>query len=126
MTRQTGYMHSLHAIKADKGVLQRVGKGMTAVQGAGNIWRRKGDDKGARSIGGVARLGVEEAALFPPGVPGRLDGLGVVGLEVRGIEGLDDLLVAGIGGVLEGREGLDGLLGLLLFLRLGFIGVLLL
>lgn len=107
--------------------MQRVRKGMTQMQGSGDIRRRKRNDEFPRGIGGVTRLGVKEATLLPPGVPRRLDSLRVVGLEVRGIEGLDHLLLAGLGRILVGRQGFDSLFGfLLLLLRLGFTGILLL
>lgn len=100
----------------DKGVLQRVRKGMAAVQSAGDVRWRKGNNKGPRRVGATLRL--EESALLPPGVPRRLDGLGVVGLEVGGIERLKDLLLARLGRILVLWECLDDLLGLLLGLRL--------
>lgn len=99
---------------------------MAAVQSASDIRRRKRDNKSTGRVGGSAGLRLEIAALLPPGVPGRLDSLRVVGLEVGGIERLNDLFLAGLGGVLEGREGFDNLLGLLWLLRLRFPGVLLL
>lgn len=107
--------------------MQRVRKGMTQMQGSGDIRRRKRNDEFPRGIGGVTRLGVKETTLLPPGVPRRLDSLRVVGLEVKGIEGLDHLLLAGLGRILVGRQGFDSLFGfLLLLLRLGFTGILLL
>lgn len=91
---------------------------MPAVEGARDIWRRKRNNEFPRSIGVVKRLRLEKATLLPPGIPGRLDRQWIVGLEVRGIERLDDLLLAGLGRILEGREGFNSLLRLLLLLLL--------
>lgn len=108
----------------DKGILQGVRKGMTTVQSAGDIGRRKGNNEGPRRFGISAMLRLEISALLPPVVPRGLDGLRVICLEVGVIKGLDDLLLAGFGRILVGRESLDDFLGLLL--GLGFARVLLL
>ena len=91
---------------------------MTAVQSTGNIWRRERNDKSARGWRVSAILGLEVSALLPPRIPRGLDSLGVIGLELRGIERGEDLLLSGFGGVLVGREGFDDRLG---FLRLGLL-----
>jgi hypothetical protein len=102
---------------------------MAAVQGAGDVGGRQRDGEGADGIRGLlGGFGLEEALLFPPLVPCRLDSAGVVGGEVRVVEGEDGLLLAERSLVGEGREGrcrlslglgrlgLFGLLGLLLVL----------
>jgi hypothetical protein len=76
------------------------------MQGAGDIWWRQGHDEFARrqnlTIG--AEFGFEEAALLPPRVPARLDGLRGIRGEMRMIEVLQDLLLARGSRVDEGGE----------------------
>lgn len=97
---------------------------MSAVQGAGDVRRGKGNNEGPRRLGISAMFRLEISVLLPPIVPRRLDGLGVIGREVGVVERLKDLLLAGFGRILVGWESLDDLLGLLL--GLGFARVLLL
>lgn len=106
---------------------------MAAVESAGDVGRRQRDDETLLGPDLSGALGLEEAALLPPLIPCRLDGLGRVRLEVRVglvVERVYLLLLAGGGLVLERREDLLGglflglrgrgvLLLLLLCLRLG-------
>lgn len=110
---------SPHSVPADQSILQRVRKSMTTVERTGNVGRGERDDEALLGLDGlILGLGLEEAALLPPGVPSRLHGLGRVGLEVRVglvVERMERLLLAGRGRVLERRE--DLLRGLLLRFR---------
>ena len=91
---------------------------MATVESAGNVGGRKRDDESLLGADGlILGLGLEEAALLPPRIPRGLDSLGRVCLEVRVglvVEGVERLLLAFGGRVLERGEHLLG--GLLLLL----------
>lgn len=79
---------ALHAIPSNHDILQRVTQSVAHVQSTGDVGRRVHDDE-ATSILDLAillELGLEETLLLPPAVPGRLDGDGVVGLEMGVVE----------------------------------------
>lgn len=97
--------HSLHPVPPNQGILERIGQSMAAVKRAGHVRRRERNNKllPLEALPGRARL--EEAAVLPPCVPRGLDSFGVVCLEVRVVERVDDLLLAGRSFVLVRREG---------------------
>lgn len=114
---------SQHPVPANHDILQRVAQGVSHVEGAGDVGRGVDDDEAASFLDVAAggELGLEEALLLPPLVPGRLDSNRVVGLEVGVVKGPDALLVAS-GSVFDvGRDDLLLLLLLDLFL-LGRVG----
>lgn len=119
---------SLHAVPPNQGILYGVGKSVAAVQSARDIRGRQGDDGGAGGIRGMlGSFGLEEAALLPPRIPCCLDSAGIVGGEVRVVEGEDGLLVAIGSFALKGRESLGRFgLGLVLCGLVWSVGIMLL
>lgn len=70
-------LHLPHAIPSDQSVLQRIGQGVAAVEGASDIRGRKGNNESPLLAGSVV-LGLEEATLLPPSVPSCLNSFRVV------------------------------------------------
>mmetsp|Transcript_57524 Transcript_57524/g.168961 ORF Transcript_57524/g.168961 Transcript_57524/m.168961 type:complete len:488 (+) Transcript_57524:2047-3510(+) len=92
-----------HPVPARQRVLDRPGERVAQVEGAGDVGRGDHHDE-PLALGGLLggiRVGREEPLLLPPGVPGRLDGLGVV----PGRHGLRHVLLLALG---RHNDRLDG------------------
>jgi hypothetical protein len=75
-------VHAAHALVADQHVHHGLLERMAHVQGAGDVRRRQQDAVRLAAAGGM-----EYAAVFPAGVPFRLDRAGLETLFHRGLLG---------------------------------------
>ena len=113
---------AVHTVPPNHHVLKGVSKSVAHVESTSDVRRRVNDDErsGILDLAILLELGLEEALLLPPAIPGRLDGDRVVRLEVGVFERSDALLLT-LGGILDvfGNGCLFGLLRFLLFRDLG-------
>ena len=104
---------AVHSVPSNHQILQRIAQGVTHVQSTSDVGGRVDDNETTLILDGAVglELGLEEAFLLPPAIPSRLDGNGVVGLEMGVVERSNSLLLS-LGGVLDvfGERFLLGLL----------------
>lgn len=67
-SRQVECGEAAHTVPSDQNVLERCGEGVSAVELAGDVGRRNGDDEVAGALDGAVglKLRLEEALLLPP------------------------------------------------------------